>query len=698
MRLTEFPGAAYLETSDHRILFGTFSEVHQHIKKAGLAFPDLVVCGDNRIQAGVPQLVPEFLFFGFLFVDGHVDFKEHQIIEPISFAGTPEQCAAVKRIMEVSYLGLTPELRAKVPPERREMLRREGEYFALKNDKNRVIPLDDYLRFLCWEEEKLRLDGLLIEKLGANRFRVHEGGREIIVDLSFEGEQDPVWPLPEVNEVKTDHPFSLRVLGAAGPFQTEAPSSSYLLTLNGDYYLIDCAPFTHRLLERLGISTEQIKGVVLTHVHDDHAGGLPAFLQQNEKIELISTLEILASAKIKLAAVLGVEEEEIEQRLLEREVVVGQPLKLGGATLLFHYACHSIPTIGITIACEEEQITMTGDTAGRRTLEEMRREEVITPERFESLTGLSKANKVLVDCGEALIHGYPQDYLQVSDTRNIILAHREDLPPEYEGIFTLAHSMQLFPLKFGDSTVFDTAFIGKTLSSWGVKDIWPWCTLFAVNRKVLSPKMGTFVLEEEMPEEGFVFLITHGFLEVTVNGEKTARLEAGDCFGEQAILGCHGRIRVTAISPVRLLAIPGKNFEDLLEREKGIYQKLRRKWEKNELVSRIKRFAKSIPSPELTLKPERISLSPGLFLCGEPACYLVCEGVLLLERKDERIVLKENQIFGDFEGILADCGGFVVGDGQVKALENTSLLKLSAHDLFRLHGESEKISRALEER
>ncbi|HEY9764897.1 MAG TPA: MBL fold metallo-hydrolase [Chroococcales cyanobacterium] len=580
MRLTEFPGAAYLETSEHRILFGTFSEVHQHIKKAGLAFPDLVVCGDNRIQAGVPQLVPEFLFFGFLFIDGHFDFKEHRVKEPFGFAGTPEQCAAVRSIMEVSYLGVPPEILAKVPPEQREMLLREGEYFALKNQENEVIPLDDYLRFLFWREGKLRLDGLLIEKLGSSRFRVHEGGREIVVDLSFEGEQDPIWPLPEVSEVKTDHPFSLRVLGAAGPFQTEAPSSSYLLTLNGDYYLIDCAPFTHRILERLGISTEQIRGIVLTHVHDDHAGGLPAFLQQNKKIELISTLEILSSARIKLAAVLGVEKGEIEERLREREVVVGQPMKLGGATLHFHYACHSIPTIGITIASEEEQITMTGDTAGRRTLEEMRKEKVITPERFESLTGLSRANKVLVDCGEALIHGYPQDYLQVPDTRNIILAHREDLPPEYEGIFTLAHSMQLFPLKFGDSTVFDTAFIGRMLSSWGVKDLWHWVTLFAVNRKVLVPKKGTSVLEEEMPEEGFVFLITHGFLEETVNGEKAARLEAGDCFGEQAILGCSGRIRVTALSPVRLLAIPGKNFEDLLEREAGVYEKLRRRWEK----------------------------------------------------------------------------------------------------------------------
>ncbi|MGE5706806.1 MAG: hypothetical protein ACM3YO_00600, partial [Bacteroidota bacterium] len=175
----------------------------------------------------------------------------------------------------------------------------------------------------------------------------------------------------------------------------------------------------------------------------DHSGGLPAFLDQG--IEILTTREIWQAACIKLAATLG--EEAIERRFSFREVRVDRPLPLDGALIHFHYASHSVPTIGVTVEVDGEKLTLTGDTAGHQTLKEMLEAGVISPERFDFLTGLSRQNKVLVDCGEALIHGYPQDFLHVPDTRNVILAHRKDLPPEYEGIFTLARSLQLFPLK-----------------------------------------------------------------------------------------------------------------------------------------------------------------------------------------------------------------------------------------------------------
>lgn len=446
MRLTEFKGAAYLETNRHRILFGTFSEVHQRLQQAGLPFPDWIVCGDVRIQAGVPQLVPEFLFFGYLFLEHHFDFAQRKVKEPLTVVGTPEQCAAVRSIMDVSYLGASPHLLSDVPEmteEIREMLVREGDYYALKDEAGRVIPIDAYFRFLSWQNEKLEEEGLSIEKLSGTRFRVKEEQEEFLIDLSFEGAQEPVWPLPEATDAQSP-PFSLMVLGAAGPFQTESPSSSYLLTLAQERYLIDCAPYTARILERVGLAGE-IKGIILTHVHDDHSGGLPAFLDQG--VELLTTREIGRAARLKLAATLGETEESLERRISFREVQVERPLPLDGATLQFHYASHSVPTIGITVEVEGEKLTLTGDTAGHRTLREMLEEGVIPPERFDLLTGLSRKHKVLVDCGEALIHGYPQDFLHVPDTRNVILAHRKDLPPEYEGIFTLARSLQLFPLK-----------------------------------------------------------------------------------------------------------------------------------------------------------------------------------------------------------------------------------------------------------
>lgn len=647
MELVNFPGAAFLKTARHHILFGTFSEIHQHLQEAGLPSPDTVVCGDVRLQAGIPQLVPEFLFFGHLFNHGHFDFATRKVTFPLTIIGTPEQCRDVRNIMQVSYLGASEEVlsKAELPPEIHRLLLAEGDYYALKDTEQKILPIDAFIRFRPWEEGILCDEGLTIEKIAPSRYRVREGTETLEIDITLREEQTPVWALPEPTHL-VNEPYSLTVLGAAGPFQTESPSSSYLLTLNGKHYLFDCAPYTHLILERLGIAPESIDGIFLSHIHDDHSGGLPAFLGHTPTIKLWTTKEIYQAARTKLASILGLEESEVESCLDFHPVVVGQPLFLEDAKMSFHYASHSIPTIGVTIEVDGERLTLTGDTAGHRTLTEMLEAGIISQERFDRLMGLSRENKVLVDCGEAIIHGYPQDYLHVPDTRNIVLAHRKDLPPEYEGIFTLAHSLLVFPLKSSQPQSGDRLALNAMLRRWGLE----------------MPLSESLVIREygrgQVIEDG-VALMTYGVVDLMMDEQPISRLVAGDILGDGAHFGVSGA-RAIARGYVRLIVLP-----DSLLDSSALSDHLQAHWTRRTTLARLYRDPSNerleLPAYSPVLAPET----------QDGNAYLVCKGKLMASNGSQKHFLRQHDLFGQRQGFLQ------FPQAHVLTTEACSLLKVA---------------------
>lgn len=716
MQLVRLPGAAYLEAGDHRLLFGSYPEIHQILMKRGLAWPDVLVFTDVLVRDRLAQMVPEFLFFGHVFVNQNFDWATMSVKRPLTFVGTANQVARATRLMDVSFLGMsTPLMDRAFDPARAAFLKRECDYFALKNREGAIIPTEAFLDPQIWDEdEQVQLGEITVQRIGMLAYRVTYRGEAVTFDLASMEKQEPSWTNPEVAELRTSHPFSLRILGSAGAFQAVAPSTSYLMTLNGEHYLIDCSPYVHRTLEHLGIAVDQIRGIFISHIHDDHTGDLIAFALANRRIDLWTTPEVWASLQIKLAAILDREEGEISAMFRFREVLPGRPLFLGGARIDVHDACHSVPCVGMTLRVGDQEVVITSDTSGHRQLQDMCGKSVISAERYEALESLLDGQTVIVDCGEAIIHGYIQDFLHRPDNSNLILAHRHTLPPEYEGIFSLARPLQLFMLGPKNESVIDTVLIGRLLETWDLGDPWSWTTLFAMHRMIREPVIGEVILHQgSRADDDYFYLITHGFFDVLANGTKVAMLRAGDFFGEQAFLHAEGtRIAsVIATTPGRLLAIPGPYFKAMLRQEdvaalsrsqETLTARLLRLWENRAVISQVKLFStldvQTLNSFSLRLQRVEVSPSQAVIQEGErddSACYLVMQGCLQVEKpgEGERPILRELDLFG--EGVA---GGFTeVRSATVRALEPCTLLKLSREDLKVIGSERPQVFFALRE-
>ena len=98
-----------------------------------------------------------------------------------------------------------------------------------------------------------------------------------------------------------------------------------------------------------------IRGIVLTHGHEDHTGALPFVLPQLD-VPLYGTALTLGLASGKLAEFAPAYEPKM------REVRAGETIELGAFRVTFVAVCHSIPDgVGLIIETPEGIIVHTGD-------------------------------------------------------------------------------------------------------------------------------------------------------------------------------------------------------------------------------------------------------------------------------------------------------------------------------------------------
>jgi ribonuclease BN (tRNA processing enzyme) len=75
--------------------------------------------------------------------------------------------------------------------------------------------------------------------------------------------------------------MKLYTLGTShGACEPSRGCSGTLINIDGDFYLFDCGGNIEGKMTDLGLPIENIKGIFISHMHEDHAGGLSAIVKR----------------------------------------------------------------------------------------------------------------------------------------------------------------------------------------------------------------------------------------------------------------------------------------------------------------------------------------------------------------------------------------------------------------------------------
>ena len=100
----------------------------------------------------------------------------------------------------------------------------------------------------------------------------------------------------------------------------------------------------------------KVRGIVVTHAHEDHIGALPYVLRDFPTVPIHGTRLTLGLIRSKLR------EHKLADRTTMREIAPGAPFTIGAFRCDSYFVCHSIPdAVGVTIETAHGTIVHSGD-------------------------------------------------------------------------------------------------------------------------------------------------------------------------------------------------------------------------------------------------------------------------------------------------------------------------------------------------
>ncbi|HVR88562.1 MAG TPA: ribonuclease J [Candidatus Limnocylindria bacterium] len=101
---------------------------------------------------------------------------------------------------------------------------------------------------------------------------------------------------------------------------------------------------------------DKVRGILITHAHEDHIGALPYVLRDFPTVPIHGTKLTLGLIRSKL------KEHKLAERAVFREIEPGTPFQIGPFSCDSYFVCHSIPdAVGVTIETAQGTIVHSGD-------------------------------------------------------------------------------------------------------------------------------------------------------------------------------------------------------------------------------------------------------------------------------------------------------------------------------------------------
>jgi hypothetical protein len=442
-----YPGVALVVTPWGSVLLGAPADAFKATKRFcdqhALPFPRILVAPPQLVVQAVPQFVPEFFLYDFLFVHGAA-FKPELMDTRLQFVMRPEHMAAAKKALTMTLVGPThQELQgyAEAAPgcgldqETIAFLSGLSGSMAIKK-AGQPRPVDDLIDMVPFDangQAMLFAGRLQIAYDDTQTLRLRSGGAEVRVDLANSQPVTPFATLPSPHSPLRPQTFGMQALGTRSGFDLSGPTTGFVLWINGRAILYDGPVGTRHLLASQGLTLDDIDGIVLSHCHEDHMGSFVEMLLSGARPKVYTAEPIYRSALVKLASYFNCSEEAAAQLMDYVPVLPQQPTSLLGADFHFFYTAHAIPTLGLEVLLQRGSkaygMQISGDTLHHAGLDKMHQEGTLSSPRWAAMKDRipqqALPNRLyLADVGEALIHGHPQDW--ANNPNNVVYYHCPD--------------------------------------------------------------------------------------------------------------------------------------------------------------------------------------------------------------------------------------------------------------------------------
>ncbi|MBM4287689.1 MAG: cyclic nucleotide-binding domain-containing protein [Deltaproteobacteria bacterium] len=685
-------GCFLVEIKDETIIFGSPPEIIKVLMNRGKPLPTAVVLPANFFWLEEIQAELEFPLFHFLFFRGGFSQGER-----LKIIGTADQTERIRQILRLTLLGPDESLMRKWHIPTQDMARQLAitHHFALKTQEGSIAEIDDLVEFIHFKEGKTELKGLHIEVREKNCFYITYQEEDQVIDLNFYERQKSPMKIQADPFFHLKRPaFGLLALShCTSGFDPIGFTTGLVIFINSMPLLIDGPSWTKEHLRAFGLSISEIKGIILSHNHGDHASVIDAVIS-GHKVNLITIKEVYRSFVLKLSLLIGWPEDKIKKMIYCTEVPLDKPFYWFGATFNFFRAVHTIATIGFEVNYSGKKIIYSGDTVWGEPLQKLLAAGIVDKAAYDTLANIfnAEADLVIMDGGGGLIHPDPTELNKFSMKvkRKIYLTHRSNLPEGITGLNLIRPGQQweIIPaatVSIGDINAIQNSPLISTLSQ-------EWLNTIYSQGKIEVVAPGQEILQEGETGKDFYIIIDGAFSIIQGNNELT-RMGTGDFFGEIPILEdnlCTFTVKTTTKG--RMMVIPRAVFLQMAKRTiigkrlLKLHQMrpalLECGWVKELPLQIIDRLAEKLT--RRTFKSGEIITHEGEK--GDEIFYLERGKVSVFmtgKGQGEKISsMAENQFFGELA---------VLGDGirtaTVIAEEDTSLLVLRRPDFERLKRE-----------
>lgn len=308
------------------LLCGCPGDSVKHLKKLGLIItkeeqghtfetgPNAVLLSDVMIQAGNFANLAEFPVLQMLYKQGMIipNHPGNVGIKPLLIGSADQVQSQLSYIYRGNYGLISQEeiMAAGTAADRAKDMMRLKLKFAFGEIRESQDLLDSLV--LADEAAEVR-NGVRIQRMASNYFRLSYKNECVDIDLNLG--QYETYQVPyklDYHNIGKEY-FAVIHSGEGDGWDCHRPCMGSILTFQGKLYLIDAGPNILQCLFALGIGSNEIEGIFISHIHDDHFAGLTSVMRSDHRLKFYTTPLVRHSVAKKLSALVGMKEEELDE-------------------------------------------------------------------------------------------------------------------------------------------------------------------------------------------------------------------------------------------------------------------------------------------------------------------------------------------------------------------------------------------------